>query len=189
MKVKSSTGSSSVLDYFLLLVLPLLSPVAALKEIPVPRKRPPHLYELDTVLSQRLLAALFYFRHSFGREDVSLVTLASWYVLSEGSSELFWKSSCFHYFYAIDTNKRCSSKVLRGTSLAMPFSIVRLTYAFLSVYCSSETWNSLTGPVTAFILMGLLMEYCVVLIYLYTGFSIKSPKIDPASNDFVELLT
>lgn len=58
----------------------------------------------------------------------------------------------------------------------MPFFIVRLTYAFLSIYRQIQTWNSLTGPVAPFIVMALLMEYCVVLIYLYTGFRIRYPE-------------
>jgi hypothetical protein len=48
---------------------------------------------------------------------------------------------------------------------------VRLTYAFLSVFRSSEPkWNSLSGSIASFVTMALLMEYIVVCIYLYTGF-------------------
>ncbi|KAH8705236.1 hypothetical protein BGW36DRAFT_421802 [Talaromyces proteolyticus] len=65
--------------------------------------------------------------------------------------------------------------VLRGVTMAVPFFIVRLTYAFLSVYRGAEdkTWDSLSGPIAPFLVMGLLMEYFVVVIYLYTGFKIK----------------
>ncbi|PCG93919.1 Hypothetical protein PENO1_060730 [Penicillium occitanis (nom. inval.)] len=69
-----------------------------------------------------------------------------------------------------------SFKVLSSASLAMPFFIVRLTYAFLSIYRQDQTWNSLTGPVAPFIVMALLMEYCVLLIYLYTGYKISYPE-------------
>lgn len=66
----------------------------------------------------------------------------------------------------------------------MPFFIVRLAYAFLSVYRDDDTWNSLTGPVAPFIVMALLMEYCVVVIYLYTGFKIHpSTKASTAHNN------
>ncbi|EED22791.1 conserved hypothetical protein [Talaromyces stipitatus ATCC 10500] len=71
---------------------------------------------------------------------------------------------------------RTSFFVLRSASIAMPFFVVRLTYAFLSIYHQDQTWNSLTGPVVPFILMALLMEYCVVLIYLYTGFKVRFPE-------------
>ncbi|KAE8555688.1 hypothetical protein TMatcc_002954 [Talaromyces marneffei ATCC 18224] len=66
--------------------------------------------------------------------------------------------------------------VLRNASLTMPFFVVRLTYAFLSIYRADQTWNSLTGPVVPFIVMALLMEYCVVIIYLYTGYKIGYPE-------------
>jgi hypothetical protein len=35
-------------------------------------------------------------------------------------------------------------------------------------------WNDLNGPVAPFLIMGLLMEYSVVCIYLVTGFLIPS---------------
>lgn len=55
----------------------------------------------------------------------------------------------------------------------MPFFVVRLTYAFLSVFKSSDlTWNPLVGPVGPFVGMALVMEYVVVWIYLSVGFSI-----------------
>lgn len=58
----------------------------------------------------------------------------------------------------------------------MPFFIVRLTYAFLSIYRAAEdnTWDPLNGPIAPFLVMALLMEYCVVIIYLYSGFRIKA---------------
>lgn len=58
----------------------------------------------------------------------------------------------------------------------MPFFIVRLTYAFLSIYrgADDETWDPLNGPVAPFLIMALLMEYFVVVIYLYLGFNIKA---------------
>lgn len=61
-------------------------------------------------------------------------------------------------------------------SMAMPFFVVRLSYAFLLIYRQEETWHSLTGPVAPYIVMALLMEYCVVLIYLYAGFKIRDLK-------------
>ncbi|KKA23805.1 hypothetical protein T310_2156 [Rasamsonia emersonii CBS 393.64] len=55
-----------------------------------------------------------------------------------------------------------SMTVLKGASSAMPFFVVRLTYAFLSVFKSSDlTWNPLAGPVGPFVAMALVMEYLV----------------------------
>lgn len=58
----------------------------------------------------------------------------------------------------------------------MPFFVVRLTYAFLSVFRSldDDTWDPLNGPIAPFLVMALLMEYAVVVIYLYSGFLIKT---------------
>lgn len=66
-------------------------------------------------------------------------------------------------------------QILVGTTLAMPLFIVRLTYAFLSIYRAAydDTWNPLNGPIAPFLVMALLMEYGVVIIYLYSGFRIK----------------
>lgn len=62
-------------------------------------------------------------------------------------------------------------------ALAMPFIIVRITYLFLSVFQSSDPkWSDLTGWVVPFLLMGLLMEYAVVCIYISTGFIIPGRR-------------
>ncbi|RAL10250.1 uncharacterized protein BO97DRAFT_436301 [Aspergillus homomorphus CBS 101889] len=70
-----------------------------------------------------------------------------------------------------------SYTILKAMALALPFLIVRITYLFLSVFHASDLrWNDLAGPITPFVLMGLLMEYAVVWIYLGTGFIIPSWK-------------
>lgn len=59
-------------------------------------------------------------------------------------------------------------------ALALPFIIVPITYLFLSVVHKSDLrWNNLAGPIASFLLMGLLMDYTVVYIYLATGFTIS----------------
>ncbi|OGM47972.1 hypothetical protein ABOM_002742 [Aspergillus bombycis] len=68
-----------------------------------------------------------------------------------------------------------SRTVLKSMGLALPFITVRITYLFLSVTHGSDLrWNNLAGPIAPFLLMGLLMEYAVVCIYLATGFIIPS---------------
>ena len=60
-------------------------------------------------------------------------------------------------------------------ALALPFLVVRITYLFLSVFSATDLrWNDLAGPIAPFVLMGLLMEYAVVWVYLGTGFVIPS---------------
>ncbi|KMP01725.1 hypothetical protein DIZ76_010951 [Coccidioides immitis] len=69
------------------------------------------------------------------------------------------------------------TKVLRGISTAMPFCLVRLTYLFLSIFRPSEPrWNELLGDTAPYVVMGLLMEYAVVCIYIFTGFQIPPSK-------------
>lgn len=58
-------------------------------------------------------------------------------------------------------------------AIALPFIVVRITYLFLSVVQPSDLrWNDLAGPIAPYLLMGLLMEYAVVCIYLAIGFII-----------------
>ncbi|OOF93586.1 hypothetical protein ASPCADRAFT_132594 [Aspergillus carbonarius ITEM 5010] len=70
---------------------------------------------------------------------------------------------------------RLSQTILQTLALALPFIVVRITYLFLSVFQATDLrWNDLVGPIAPFLLMGLLMEYAVVCIYLATGFIIPS---------------
>ena len=74
-------------------------------------------------------------------------------------------------------------KILKATPLAIPFLIVRTTYALLSVFATSldSKWDTIDGSAVAFAFMALLMEYVVVCIYLYIGFSI--PLANPRTRD------
>ena len=74
----------------------------------------------------------------------------------------------------------CTQQILRGTTLAIPFLIIRITYAFLAVFrYTDQRWNDLSGSVGIFVAMALIMEYAVVCLYLGVGYmipSVKSPK-------------
>ena len=65
-----------------------------------------------------------------------------------------------------------SLTILKGTSAAIPFLIVRIAYAFLSVFDTNPKWNDLSGSIAAFFCMALLMELFVVAIYITVGLSI-----------------
>ena len=61
--------------------------------------------------------------------------------------------------------------------MALPFIVVRITYLFLSVVHPLDLrWNDLAGPIAPYLLMGLIMEYAVVCIYLATGFIIPRQR-------------
>ncbi|KAJ5765301.1 hypothetical protein N7520_004860 [Penicillium odoratum] len=73
-----------------------------------------------------------------------------------------------------------SRMLLKAMTLGTPFIVVRITYLFLSVLHTSDLkWNALLGPIAPFLVMGLLMEYFVVGVYLTTGV-MMSPKAIPA---------
>ena len=61
----------------------------------------------------------------------------------------------------------------------MPFLVVRIAYAFLSVFDTDglqSKWDDLYGSVAAFVIMALIMEYIVVVIYLSVGIRIPPVK-------------
>jgi hypothetical protein len=64
-------------------------------------------------------------------------------------------------------------KVLQGLSLSIPFLVVRLIYACLSVYSTNPVWSALSGSVAALVCMHSMMEYVVVLICLGVGYTIS----------------
>ena len=63
-------------------------------------------------------------------------------------------------------------QIFRGTAAAIPFLIVRIAYAFLSVFHpSNEEWEPLYGSVGAFVGMVLIPEYIVLAVYIGVGIS------------------
>ncbi|KAJ5885861.1 hypothetical protein N7504_011697 [Penicillium tannophilum] len=76
---------------------------------------------------------------------------------------------------------RTSRMILKAMFFSTPFIVVRITYLFLSVLHTSDLrWNALLGPIAPFLVMGLLMEYFVVCIYLITGIMIPAKAIPAA---------
>ena len=66
-------------------------------------------------------------------------------------------------------------KVLRGALLASLFIMVRTVYGILEVVTGATynaKWNRVYGNPVIFAFMGLVMEYFVPAIYIFTGFSI-----------------
>ena len=73
------------------------------------------------------------------------------------------------------------TQTLQATALTTPFIIVRITYAFLSVFQAATTgglsskWDALYGSVGLFVGMVLIMEYVAVLVFILVG--IRIPRI------------
>lgn len=69
----------------------------------------------------------------------------------------------------------------------MPFFVIRLIYALLSVFStSSHKWSPLTGSIALFVVLALLMEYIVVYIYIFTGFSIPAGRNEPKNDQALD---
>jgi len=77
---------------------------------------------------------------------------------------------CWGYRHAIMRHRR---KLLIGVSLALPFLGVRVVYSILNAFSTSSPslarFNSQTGDWVLYLVMSLIMEYCVVVIYSVSG--------------------
>jgi uncharacterized membrane protein YozB (DUF420 family) len=90
------------------------------------------------------------------------------------------------YFWAHRSRLTAARKMLLGAfTLAIPFLVVRIVYSFLGAFASTlfSQWSPVRGSWRAFLVMGLIMEYIVVLIYLYTGISLPSGKEERADSE------
>jgi hypothetical protein len=73
-------------------------------------------------------------------------------------------------------------KYLVGSTLALPFLVVRVVYSFLSIFDNGgvlfyeSKWSYLDGSLVAYIIMGLVMEYVVVCIYIFIGMMVRPSK-------------
>ena len=68
--------------------------------------------------------------------------------------------------------------LLRAFTVAIPFLIVRVAYSILGAFATTvfSKWSPVRGAWRAFLVMGLIMEFIVVLIYVVTGLSIPQSK-------------
>jgi hypothetical protein len=64
--------------------------------------------------------------------------------------------------------------MLFAVLISVPFLIVRLIYALLSIFNAGAIWDPLAGAVAPFVIMHSLMEYCVVLICLFIGYRVDT---------------
>jgi hypothetical protein len=60
--------------------------------------------------------------------------------------------------------------------MSFPFLVVRLSYACAWAFAGTDEWNPTIGSIAALVCMHSLMEYTVVLIALFTAFSIPSGR-------------
>jgi ABC-type Fe3+ transport system permease subunit len=60
--------------------------------------------------------------------------------------------------------------------MSFPFLAVRLSYACAWLFEGFDEWNPLVGSIAALVCMHSVTEYTVVLIGLFTAFSIPSGR-------------
>jgi len=70
--------------------------------------------------------------------------------------------------WAVSTS---SIKATNAVFMSFPFLVVRLSYACAWVFEGVDEWSPLVGSIAALVCMHSLMEYTVVLIALFTAFS------------------
>jgi len=77
--------------------------------------------------------------------------------------------------------------LLFGITCALPFLGVRMVYGILNAFSTSvpsiAKFNSVTGDWVLYLVMSLIMEYCVVVIYSVTGTTIPLSR-DMGGNEY-----
>lgn len=79
-------------------------------------------------------------------------------------------------------------KYLLGATIALPFLLIRMVYAFLSAFDNDgrpfyeSKWSYLDGSLAAYIVMSLLMEYVVVCVFNFVGMTVDHSKFDRDGN-------
>jgi len=90
------------------------------------------------------------------------------------------------YFWSHRSRLTSARKMLLAAfTIAIPFLIVRIVYSFLGAFASTlfSQWSPVKGSWRAFLVMGLVMEYIVVLVYIYTGITLPSNKEEQAQSE------
>ncbi len=77
-------------------------------------------------------------------------------------------------------------RLLVAVALSLPFLLVRLIYGSISIFANTSDFNSLTGNVTIYLCMALIMELCVVVIYEAVGLTLRKIEKAPAGRATVD---
>lgn len=64
-------------------------------------------------------------------------------------------------------------RLLLAVALSLPFLLVRLVYSSISLFTTNPDFNSVSGNVTIFLCMALIMELCAVTIYEVIGLTLR----------------
>lgn len=90
--------------------------------------------------------------------------------------------------FSVSSAEPGEKRLLLAVGLSLPFILVRLIYAAISVFGSNPDFNSVTGNVTILLCMGVLMELAAVIIYEGVGITLqKAVQVVPATGDGYEM--
>lgn len=88
----------------------------------------------------------------------------------------------FSVSHAEDGEKR----LLVAVAMSLPFLLVRLIYASVSIFANTSDFNSLSGNVTIYLCMALIMEFCAVIIYEVVGMTLRKIERVPTGHVAVD---
>jgi len=73
-------------------------------------------------------------------------------------------------------------RLLVAIAISLPFILVRLVYGSISIFANTSDFNSVSGNVTIYLCMALIMELCVVITYETVGLALRKLESVPTGN-------
>jgi hypothetical protein len=93
-----------------------------------------------------------------------------------------WVGLCFLFFLVslrLRSIEQGERRLLMAVGISIPLLLVRLVYSFLVVFANNPDFSTVTGNVTAMLVMSVIEEILVVYICLVVGLTLSvRPKVD-----------
>lgn len=84
--------------------------------------------------------------------------------------------------FSVSHGEPGEKRLLVAVALSLPFLLVRLVYGSISLFADTTDFNSLSGNITFYLCMALIMELCVVVIYEGVGLTLKKIEAAPTGH-------
>jgi hypothetical protein len=88
--------------------------------------------------------------------------------------------------FSVSHAEHGEKRLLLALAVSLPFLLVRLVYGSISNFANTSDFNPLTGNVTIYLCMALIMELCVVITYEVVGITLKKFELPPTSEAVVD---
>lgn len=75
--------------------------------------------------------------------------------------------------FSVSHAEHGEKRLLLAVAVSLPFLLVRLVYSSTSIFGNNTNFNVLTGSVTIYLCMALIMELCVVITYEAVGLTLR----------------